>query len=108
MRMGLTALERACVEAIVCAHWPALRLDGLTAARREYTGVGSYVYLVDVHEQDLPDGVYEAGSRMVEMQGLRFGLDFAVTVTGQRMDFLEIVAPGPVGWDGVERPWRML
>lgn len=108
MRTGLTALERACVEAIVGAHWPSLKIDSLTVARRENTGVGRYVYLVDSHKQDLHNGVYEVGSRMVEMQGLSLGLDFALIVSSNRLDVLEIVTPGAGGWDGVERPWRLL
>lgn len=108
MSTSLTALERACVETIVAEHWPSLKLGDVTVIRREDTGVGKYVYLVDSGEQEVPDGVYEAGGRVIEMDGLQLGLDFALTVTGNRLDLLEIVTPGSSGWDGVERPWRML
>ena len=108
MSTKLTELERACLETIAAVHWPSLKLDGLMVGRRENTGVGRFVYLLDSCEQDVPDGVYEAGGRVIEMEGLRFGLDFALTATGNRLDLLEIVAPGSAGWDGVERPWRML
>ena len=108
MTVELTSLERTCIETVAFVHWPDLRLDGIHVARREFTGIGAYIYLEDSHGQCLVDGVYEAGGRMIEMEGLRFGLDFALCVTSSRLDHIELVAPGSTGWDGVTRPWRLL
>lgn len=107
MSTQLTPLERACIETVVAVHWPQFKIDGLKVTSRENTGVGRYVYLVDSNQQQVPDGVYEAGGRVIEMQGLRLGLDFALTVDSSRLGLLEIVAPGSSGWEGVERPWKL-
>lgn len=108
MSTQLTALERVCIETVVAVHWPQFEVAGLRVINRDNTGVGRYVYLLDANQQRLPDGVYEAGGRIIEMQGLPLGLDFALTVESGRLDFLEIVAPGSGGWDGSERPWQLL
>lgn len=107
MNDQLSPLERECIRVVVAAHWPELALDGVVAINRENTGVGRFVRIEDRNLQTLKDGVYEAGGRMVEMEGLPLGLDFAVCVSDGHLDHLEIVAPG-ASWDGVERPWRML
>jgi hypothetical protein len=108
MIIELTPLERACVEAVASVHWPAIQLDKLRVTSREDTGVGCYVNLVDGHHQSLPDGVFESGGRIVEMEGLAFGLDFALCVSGGQLHHLELVSPGPGGWDGIERPWKVV
>jgi len=103
----LSPLERECVRVVVAAHWPDLNLDGLVVTSRENTGVGRFVRLRDTNQQPLQDGVYEAGGRVVEMEGLPLGLDFALCVSGGHLDHLELVAPG-ASWDGVDRPWKMV
>jgi hypothetical protein len=104
----LTPLERACVELVASEHWPDFRLDGLRVTRRENTGVGRYVHLEDLNQQGLVDGTYETRERAIDMDGLRFGLDFAVAVLSSRIDHLELVTAGSDGWDGVEREWRIV
>jgi hypothetical protein len=108
MAKHLTPLERACIEAVVHVHWPQFKIEALRVANRENTGVGQYVYIIDLNQQQLPDGVFEAGGRMIEMEGLHLGLDFALTVETGQLQFLELIAPGSGGWDGVERPWKLL
>lgn len=107
MNDQLSPLEKECIRVVATAHWPDIALHGLVVMSRENTGVGRFIRLHDENQQSLKDGVYEAGGRMVEMEGLPLGLDFAVCVSDGRLDHLELVAPG-ASWDGVERPWRML
>jgi hypothetical protein len=108
MNTELTPLERACVELVAREHWPGFRLDGLRVTRRENTGVGGYVHLEDLNQQDLVDGIYETRERAIDMEGVRLGLDFAVAVLSSRIDHLELVTAGSDGWDGVERKWRIV
>lgn len=108
MSVELTPLERTCVELVASEHWPGFRLDGLRVTKREDTGVGRYVHLEDINQQILADGTYETRERAVEMEGLRFGLDFAVAVLSTRINYLELVTAGTDGWDGVERAWRVI
>lgn len=107
MSEHLSPLERECVRVVAAAHWPDLSLDGLVVRSRENTGVGRFVGILDRNQQLLPDGVYEAAGRVVEMEGLPLGLDFALCVCDGHLDHLELVSPG-AAWDGIDRPWRML
>ena len=108
MNTELSPLERACVELVASEHWSGFRLDGLRVTRRENTGVGRYVHLEDLNQQDLADGTYETRERAIDMEGVRLGLDFAVAVLSSRIDHLELVTAGSDGWDGVEREWRII
>jgi hypothetical protein len=108
MNTELTPLERACVELVAREHWPDFRLDGLRVMRRENTGVGRYVELEDLNQQDLVDGTYETRERAIDMEGVRLGLDFAVAVLSSRINHLELVTAGSDGWNGVEREWRIV
>lgn len=108
MNSELTLLERTCVELVAGEHWPNFRFDGLRVTSRENTGVGRYVYFEDLHQQTLPDGVYETRERAIEMEGLKLGLDFAVTVESFRIVNLELVTADAGGWDGVERAWKVI
>lgn len=103
----LSGLERVCIETVAQRHWPHLVIDGLQVVGREATGVGLFVSLSDMNGQPLPDGVYEAGGCIIEMDGLPHGLDFAICVSGGYMHHLELVTPGD-SWDGVERSWRLV
>jgi hypothetical protein len=108
MSTELTPLERACVELIASEHWAGFRLDGLRVMMRENTGVGRYVHLNDLNQQDLVDGTYETRERAIDMAGLPLGLDFAVAVLSSRINHLELVTAGSDGWDGIEREWRIV
>lgn len=108
MSAELTDLERASIARIMQDRFPDFRIDGLVVTGRERTGVGVFVNLMDRLAQPLPDGVYQNAEATIEMEGLRFGVDFAVTATDNRIAFLELVTPDPAGWDGVQRPWRIV
>ena len=108
MNDQLTPLERTCVDLIASENWPGFRLDGLRVTRRENTGVGCFVHFEDLNGQKLVDGTYGAQGRTVEMDGVRFGLDFVVDVSLSRINYLELVACGDDGWDGVERDWKII
>jgi hypothetical protein len=102
--MQLTALEQACLSAILDANWPELATEGIVVVSRRNTGVGRYTQLFDRHARVLKDGSYGANYRIVEMESLAFGLDFQLLVAAGRTNLLEIVTPGDA-WDGVERPF---
>lgn len=109
MTRVLSALERTCVELVAQHNWPSFRCDGLEATRRENTGVGRYVHLNDSLNQLLVDGTYgPAPGRTIEMRGVQHGLDFAVDVSGGRINHLELVTSGDDGWDGQEHEWRVI
>jgi hypothetical protein len=108
MTQPLTPLEHKCIELVASHNWSGFRIDGLRVSRREGTGVGRYVYLEDSLNQPLRDGEYgpEPG-RTIEMAGVDLGLDFVVSVTSGRVDYLELVTADDSGWDGQEREWRV-
>jgi hypothetical protein len=56
----------------------------------------------------LEDGVYETRGHAIEMKGASLGLDFAACVISSTLDHIELVTAGEDGWDGVERPWRVI
>lgn len=105
--LPLSALEAAILRLVASRSWPGYSLRGLSVRRREYTGVGAYIYLDDELAQDVPDGLYAAGDAYIEMDGLKDGLFFSVDVTGRRPRFIELSTCGGEAWDGVERPWSL-
>jgi hypothetical protein len=104
----LSSLEHRCIELVASHNWSSFRIDGVRVSRREETGVGRYVYLEDSLNQALLDGEYgPAPGRTIAMAGVELGLDFVVTVTSGRINYLELVTAGDAGWDGQEREWRV-
>jgi hypothetical protein len=107
MSSHLSPLERALIELIASENWSDFRVDGLRVSKRENTGVGRYTTLEDLNKQALRDGTYGAQGRMLEMEGIKNGVDFVVDVSGGLINYLEIVTYGGENWDGVERPWSI-
>jgi len=56
--LPLSPLERACLKLVAEYNWPTIQLDGVKVIRREYTGVGVYIYLEDLSGQCVSDGEY--------------------------------------------------
>lgn len=108
MSLPLSPLELAIVELVASEKWRGFNPEHLRVLRREDTGVGRYVYFEDQKSQDLADGSYAAGTKFVEMEGIRYGLFFEIVVTNSRIDYLELVTCGGDSWDGVERHWRIV
>lgn len=108
MNSDLTALERECLACVAAQHWPGLDLSNFRVSKREDTGVGRYVAFQGQSSEFLKDGVYEPNGHVIDMEGLEFGLNFAVCVVDRRIDHLELVTCSPGGWDGVERRWRIV
>jgi hypothetical protein len=107
MTLPLSSLERTLLELVAKEHWPKFRVSEVTVTRREPTGVGCYVYLRDMAEQVLPNGIYALGTHFIEMDGIRNGLFFSFLVANERIHYLELVTVGDDAWDGVERTWRI-
>ena len=108
MNEELTPLEREVVSMTARENWPNFREDGLRVTKRENTGAGRFVYLEDKHRQVLADGLYSAQGRLIELTGVQNGLGFVVAVSSSRIDYIELFTYGNVGWDGVEREWRIV
>lgn len=108
MKGTLTELEREIVELVARENWPWFRTDGMSVVRRENTGAGRYTYLEDAHQQQLTDGSYSAGGRMVEVAGAPHGLGFVVDVSGSKINYIEFFTFGSEGWDGSEGEWKIV
>jgi hypothetical protein len=93
---------------VASQHWPRLSFQDLEIISRDNTGVGRFVDLRHSSGRRLADGIYECRGHIVEMEGVDFGIDFAVCVVEGRIDHLELVTCSPSGWDGVERPWKLV
>jgi hypothetical protein len=108
MNSPLSPLERALIDLAVFDNWHGFRADSLVVTRRENTGAGRYIYIEDERNQKLPDGIYAAQGRLLEMAGVPSGMAFMVDVSGERINYLETAVYGNEGWDGVEREWRIV
>jgi hypothetical protein len=104
----LTDLERELLTVVSQENWPGFRGDRLSVLRRENTGAGRYTYIMDGHDQTLPDGSYSAQGRMVALDGVRNGLGFVVDVANSRISHIELFTFGNEEWDGSELGWKIV
>jgi hypothetical protein len=108
MTTPMSPLEQATVALVATENWPSFRVDGLRVKRRENSGAGRYTYLEDQYKQVLPDGIYAAQGKLLEMGGVPSGMAFLIDVSDGLINFIELAVYGNEGWDGVEREWRLI
>ena len=104
----MSPLEQAVVALVAAENWPGFRTDGLHVKRRENSGAGRYTYLEDPYKQALPDGIYAAQGKLLEMVGVPSGMAFLIDVSDGLINFIELAVYGNEGWDGVEREWSVV
>lgn len=80
-------------------HFPYLKVKS-----RENTGVGMYVnfYYVLEGESLIPfeeDDIVLSSDKILELDVLKYGLNYELNITKGRIDFLELVTNGE-SWDG--------
>src|ERR1700690_3058028 len=108
MSSELSPLEKELVLLTASENWPDFRMDGLQVLKRENTGAGRFVYLGDVYKQALPNGMHSAQGRIIQMQGVKNGLGFVISVVSSRINHIEMFTYGNVAWDGREDSWSIL
>lgn len=108
MEKDLNTLEKAIVNEIanyndkqyffIKSHLPFLRVKS-----RENTGVGIYVNFeyVPGGELIIPDidDIALSSDKTLELEGLKYGLNYELNITKGKIDFLELVTNGE-SWDG--------
>lgn len=108
MNESMTPLEHAVIALVAAENWPGFLIDGLRVKKRENSGAGRYTYLEDQHKQALIDGIYTAQGKLLEMVGVPSGMAFLIYVSAGLINFIELAVYGNEGWDGIERPWRIV
>lgn len=83
-------------------------LRDIKVLSRYNTGAGRYVYLAPDALIQCEDQFLDMNGAYIEMEGVKYGLMAVVAVTDRKMENLEIVTYGDCGWDGHERPWKMV
>ena len=110
--MGLTSLndlEQSVLESIFSMNrdtYPELEshLTHLAVRSRENTGVGTYVYFGYKAANRLPkiangESIVLSSSRHLSIDGLKYGLNYEVTISEGKFEFMELVTNGE-DWDG--------
>lgn len=109
MKEDLNKLEKAIINEIVEFNkkkYSTIRthVPYLNVKSRENTGVGIFVYFGYSEEgsnlkMDNSEDIYLSSDKSLELDVLKYGLNYELNITNGKIDFLELVTNGE-DWDG--------
>lgn len=106
-KFKLNFLEEAILNEIACHNGEKYlflkkHISQLVVKSREYTRVGCYVtfeYLTNELPHLCTGSTYMSSSKSLELDTLKYGLNYDLNITNGVIDFLELVTNGE-SWDG--------
>lgn len=103
---GLTPMEKTTLVIMTRLFLPGFRVNQLKVTSREDTGRGRRSQLMDLDNQEVPNGSTIWGQ--IEMEGLESRLNVRLEMKSERLECIEFIASGDEQWDGTEGDWEFI